>query len=131
MNAEQGPDGRTDERAGEPGADITIDEGFAALIPALSPDELAQLERSLLAPAGCRDALIVWATTKILLDGHNRLAICRRHGIPFRVELREFPDRGRRGVPCPEPARAPEPVPGSRLVLPGQALSGRETSAWR
>lgn len=28
-----------------------------------------------------------------LLDGHNRRRICREHGIPYRIEEREFPSR--------------------------------------
>jgi len=53
---------------------------------------LAQLERR---PArrGCRDALVVWKGENILLDGHNRLSICRQHEIPFRIEAVAFADR--------------------------------------
>jgi len=72
--------------------DIKIDKDFAALIPALSKDEYAQLEHSVLT-VGCRDPLIVWKGKDILLDGHNRLSICRRHNIPFKVESIEFLDR--------------------------------------
>src|ERR1017187_4064584 len=40
---------------------------------------------------GCRDALVVWRG--LLLDGHNRLAICNRHGIPYDTTEIELPDR--------------------------------------
>jgi hypothetical protein len=40
-------------------ADFVIDKEIAPLIPSLSPDELAQLERSILAE-GCREPLSVW-----------------------------------------------------------------------
>lgn len=92
MKAESATGGRRDGRSADPGDEIKIDKEFAALIPVLSKDELAQLERSLLAE-GCRDPLIVWKGKNILLDGHNRLSICRQHNIPFKVEALEFPDR--------------------------------------
>ena len=52
-------------------------------------EELQRLELSLL-EEGCRDPLVVWKEQGILLDGHNRLALCQRHSIPFQrtfVEL--------------------------------------------
>lgn len=64
-----------------PGA-VVIDPEFAALIPALRDDERAALEASIVAE-GCRDALVTWGG--VLLDGHNRHAICTEHGLPFRT----------------------------------------------
>lgn len=61
---------------------IVIDNEFQALIPPLQPEELAQLESNILAD-GCRDPLVVWGDA--LVDGHNRYAICTRHGLPFDV----------------------------------------------
>ena len=49
-----------------------------------------QLEENLLAE-GCRDALVVWGT--ILVDGHNRLRICKKHNLSFAVTERDFPDK--------------------------------------
>jgi hypothetical protein len=59
---------------------ITINEDLRAYIDPLTEDEVAALERSLLSE-GCRDALVLWGD--ILVDGHNRYGICRKHGIPF------------------------------------------------
>ena len=61
---------------------ITINEDLRSFIDPLSPIEHAALERSLLAE-GCRDALVLWG--EVLIDGHNRYAICRQHNIPFRT----------------------------------------------
>jgi hypothetical protein len=72
--------------------EIAIDKEFAALIPPLSADELGQLEQSLLT-YGCRDPLVVWNGKNILLDGHNRLSICRKHDLPFNVLAIEIADR--------------------------------------
>ena len=61
---------------------IVIDESLKNYIDPLTPDELAALERSLLAE-GCRDALVLWGD--VLVDGHNRYGLCRKHGLPFQT----------------------------------------------
>ena len=61
---------------------ITANEDLQAYIDPLTPDEYAALERSLLAE-GCRDALVRWGD--VLVDGHNRHAICQKHGLPFQT----------------------------------------------
>lgn len=66
--------------------DITINEDLRVYIDPLTEDEYANLERSLLAE-GCRDALVLWG--ELLVDGHNRYGICRKHGIPFRTVQNE------------------------------------------
>jgi phage N-6-adenine-methyltransferase len=62
----------------------TINPEFAALVPPLAPGERDQLEANIRAE-GCLDPLVVWSGRGILLDGHHRLEICRRHGIEFEV----------------------------------------------
>lgn len=69
-----------------------VDPEFEALIPPLAEEELSLLEHGLLVD-GCRDALVVWKETGILLDGHNRLRICREHGLPFRTVEVSIADR--------------------------------------
>ncbi len=61
---------------------IVVNEELKAYIDPLTADEREALERSLLAE-GCRDALVLWGD--VLVDGHNRHEICRRHGLPFRT----------------------------------------------
>jgi hypothetical protein len=74
---------------------ITVDHVFAGYIPALSSDELSQLETNLVEHGGARDPLVVWRNGKkdILLDGHNRYEICTRLGLDYRVEVMEFSSR--------------------------------------
>ncbi|MCX6623654.1 MAG: MT-A70 family methyltransferase [Acidobacteria bacterium] len=69
-----------------------IDPEFRALIPQLAPAELALLEANILAD-GCRDALVVWAEQGLLVDGHNRFQICKKHGLPFALAEMSFADR--------------------------------------
>ena len=62
--------------------DIVVNEELKAYIDPLTADEHEALERSILAE-GCRDALVLWG--KVLVDGHNRYGICRKHGLPFQT----------------------------------------------
>ncbi|GGX10240.1 hypothetical protein GCM10007242_15320 [Pigmentiphaga litoralis] len=61
---------------------IKINDELRAYIDPLTPDEYDSLERSLLAE-GCRDALVLWGD--LLVDGHNRYAICTKHNLPFQT----------------------------------------------
>jgi transcriptional regulator with XRE-family HTH domain len=61
---------------------ITINEELRSFADPLTAVEYAALERSLLAE-GCRDALVLWGD--VLIDGHNRYAICKQHNIEFRT----------------------------------------------
>jgi hypothetical protein len=55
------------------------------LIPPLREEEFLQLEENILRE-GCREPLLVWprhADEHLLIDGHNRLRICRTHQLNF------------------------------------------------
>ena len=69
---------------------ITVDPEFKSNIPPLSDEEFAQLEKNILAD-GCRDPLVLWG--QLLVDGHNRYAICTKHGLPFDTVQKEFASR--------------------------------------
>jgi phage N-6-adenine-methyltransferase len=69
---------------------LVIDPEFRALIPPLTEDERKQLETNILQD-GCRDPLVVW--NGVLLDGHNRYAICQQWGLEYRTLAIELPDR--------------------------------------
>lgn len=68
---------------------LTINPTFRDLIPALSAEELIQLENNLNAD-GCRDPLVVWGD--VIVDGHNRYEICTRNLIPFKTVSKDFSD---------------------------------------
>jgi hypothetical protein len=61
---------------------IVVNEELKAYIDPLTPEEYDSLERSILAE-GCRDALVLWGD--VLVDGHNRYGICRKHDLPFQT----------------------------------------------
>lgn len=67
--------------------DIKINKELKDLIPPLSQDEYRLLEESII-NEGCRDKLITWNDT--IVDGHNRYEICKKNGIPFKTEDRDF-----------------------------------------
>ena len=62
--------------------ELVVNEELKAYIDPLTPDEYEALERSILAE-GCRDALVLWGN--VLVDGHNRYGICRKHGLGFQT----------------------------------------------
>jgi hypothetical protein len=76
--------------------DFVIDERLKALIPARSKEELKNLEESIL-EWGCLNPLKVWPVSDsdeiILLDGHNRLAICSEHNVSYDTECVLLIDR--------------------------------------
>lgn len=65
---------------------VKIDEEVRKLLPPLSADEIANLENKLKAE-GCRERLSKgWypgLDEPIAIDGHNRMAICKRRRIPY------------------------------------------------
>lgn len=71
-------------------APIVIDPDLQELIPPLEESEFLRLEASLLRD-GCLDALKVWKNGEelTLLDGHNRIGLCRKLNLPYRVEIVE------------------------------------------
>ncbi|MEH6421955.1 hypothetical protein [Pseudomonas sp. CGJS7] len=62
--------------------DILVNESLKAYIDPLTEEEYEALEQSILAE-GCRDALVLWGN--VLVDGHNRYGICRKHGLEFQT----------------------------------------------
>jgi hypothetical protein len=70
---------------------LIIDPEIKKLIPPLSKDEYAQLERNLITSGYCRDAVTVWKG--IILDGHHRHEICERNNIPYEVTKVHFNTR--------------------------------------
>jgi len=69
---------------------VKINPTFEKLIPPLAAYEQEGLEKELLAWGRAYCPLITW--DGVLLDGHHRYAICQKHGLPFKVEDRQFED---------------------------------------
>jgi len=70
--------------------ELVIDEKFARMFPVLDERTSVGLEESIL-QFGCVIPLIVWEG--VLLDGHNRYKILKKHGLPFNTINLEFASR--------------------------------------
>jgi len=66
---------------------LVINSELRDLLPPLTDEEFAGLEEKLLRE-GCTDPLKTWGN--ILIDGHNRYKICRKHGISFVTKSFDF-----------------------------------------
>jgi N6-adenosine-specific RNA methylase IME4 len=69
---------------------LEIDDEFRRLIPPCTIEEYELLEASIVQD-GCREPLVVW--NNVILDGHNRYAICTKHDIPFKTVRKQFGNR--------------------------------------
>jgi len=69
---------------------VILPEIQQRLLP-LRPEELAELERSVL-EEGIRDPLVVWRRNGqlILVDGHHRYELAKKHGLSFQIVERQF-----------------------------------------
>ncbi len=63
---------------------------FAKLLPPLSDEQISVLETDIL-QNGCYSPIIV-NEDMVVIDGHNRLNICQKHGIPYRMAVFSFED---------------------------------------
>ena len=94
---------------------LRIDNEFSTLILPLAAEESQQLEELIVTENRCRDPLATWRG--ILIGGHARYQICRKHGIPFQTREIKLPNReavkewiiknqlGRRNLPLAERCR--------------------------
>ncbi len=71
---------------------LMIDPEFAGTCRPLTADEEKRLRESLL-DNGCQSPVIVWRDHDIVVDGHNRVRICRELGVDFAVRQMVFTDR--------------------------------------
>jgi len=84
--------------------EIIIIEELRQFITPLSNEELKNLESNIL-KQGCKDPLAIWETSQgvldtnaqnpdeavfVLIDGHNRYAICQKFGLDFKIVLLQF-----------------------------------------
>ena len=60
------------------------------LLPPLSAEQVSSLERDIL-ENGCYAPVIVNEDMTVI-DGHNRLRICKKHGLPYKILVFSFAD---------------------------------------
>lgn len=66
---------------------IIIDRDLQELLPPLGEETYKDLEENIIAN-GCMFPLVTWKN--ILIDGHNRYAICTEHNIPYKTVEKDF-----------------------------------------
>ncbi len=71
---------------------IIIDPRIRDFLPPLTAEQLAGLERNILADGRITDKLVVWRGNGTLIDGHNRRDIAERHGLAVEVVEVDLPD---------------------------------------
>lgn len=81
------------ERTVNTGAYPRVDPEFESLLPPLTRDQKAGLEKLILSTGRITQPLVVWAEEGLLIDGHHRREIALRHGLDFRTEEMSFPTR--------------------------------------
>jgi hypothetical protein len=71
--------------------EIVIYPELQELIPPLTDEEIKGLEESILSE-GCREALLIWENGEenVLIDGHNRYAICERNNLFYSTKIKSF-----------------------------------------
>ena len=72
--------------------DITIDPRIRDLFPPLTDEEFANLEREILDDGKINEPLVTY--DGVLLDGHHRYKIAKKHNIPYEVIEKDFADWG-------------------------------------
>lgn len=69
-----------------------IDPEIKSLLRPLRESEYLALEENI-QQHGCNDAVILWKEKNVILDGHNRVEICRRLKKPYRTKSKAFKDK--------------------------------------
>lgn len=70
--------------------ELVIDKELEQLCPALSAEELKQLEANI-EDHGCLDEIVLWANhDKTIIDGHNRYRICKKLGKTYKTKSLAF-----------------------------------------
>lgn len=72
-------------------SEITILKEIKDFISPLSKEEFHQLEQNII-QQGCKNPLTIWDynNAHVLIDGHHRYEICKKHNIEFQVEFLKF-----------------------------------------
>ena len=71
-------------------SEIIIDNEFLYLLPELDAQTYEMLEEDIL-QNGCQHPIVLW--NNIIIDGHNRYSICKKHDLEFETVSKEFNSR--------------------------------------
>lgn len=69
---------------------LTVDKDLHDLLVFPGDEQRIKMLEGQIVEEGCRDPLVVWRETNIIVDGNTRHDICLRNSIPFAVEFMHF-----------------------------------------
>lgn len=69
-----------------------VDDDLKIFMSRLTDEAFKLLENDIL-NNGCIDPIVIWKGYNIIVDGHHRYEICKKHGIDFNVAEMEFASR--------------------------------------
>jgi hypothetical protein len=69
-----------------------VDPELRDFMPPCSTDSDRELEDSIKTTGGPVDPITVWEEKKVIVDGHRRYRIAKKHGLPVRVRYMSFPN---------------------------------------
>lgn len=69
---------------------LTVDKDMHDLLVFPGDEQRVKMLEAQIIEEGCRDPLVVWRETGIIVDGNTRHDICLRNSIPFAVEFMHF-----------------------------------------
>lgn len=71
---------------------VRTDSELQSLIPPLSKEEFEQLEKNIVTEGWRKhESILTW--NGVIIDGHNRFLICKKHKINFKVAEKKFKDK--------------------------------------
>lgn len=69
---------------------LTVDSDLHDLLVFSGDEQRIKMLEGQIIEEGCRDPLVVWRETNIIVDGNTRYDICMRNSIPFAVVFMHF-----------------------------------------
>lgn len=70
--------------------ELTVDPRFRDALPNLTREEFKTLEDNIVADGAIKEPIVVWGDTGIILDGHHRYKIAKKHSFEFKLEKLDF-----------------------------------------
>lgn len=73
--------------------DVVIDKELLEFLPAVSDHTQGLLEGGVLEDGGVQNPVVLWKDKRIVVDGHRRVGVARKHGLKFPVREMAFSSR--------------------------------------
>jgi hypothetical protein len=70
--------------------ELVIDKRLQQALNPLTHEEFRQLEQNCLADGAIRESIKLWGSTGMIVDGHNRYKIAKKHDLPYVTEELDF-----------------------------------------